>query len=137
MRRVLPALPRLPRAPGGQVRPDEVGHRAPAALAVLQRLDAGQPVDATAEVSRTIDPSLHQKFAGPTEMMDFLAKSEHVEQVFVRYVFRYFLGRNESLGDANTLQDAHKVYRASGGSFNELVVSLLSSDSFLLRQLKP
>ena len=66
-------------------------------------------------------------------MMDFLAKSERVEQVFVRYAFRYFMGRNETLGDANTLQDAHKAYRESGGSFNALVLSLLSSDSFLLR----
>ncbi|MGC6465819.1 MAG: DUF1588 domain-containing protein [Akkermansiaceae bacterium] len=102
-----------------------------------QRLDAGQPVDASAEVSRTIVPELHRSFSGPTEMMEFLAKSEYVEQVFVRYVFRYFMGRNETLGDANTLQDAHKAYRDSGGSFNALIVSLLSSDSFLLRQVKP
>ena len=98
-----------------------------------QRLDAGRPVDASAEVSRTMFPELHRKFAGPTEMMDFLAESERVEQVFVRYAFRYFMGRNETLGDANTLQDAHKAYRDSNGSFNALVVSLLSSDSFLLR----
>ncbi len=98
-----------------------------------QRLDAGQPVDPTAEVSRTIDPSLHRSFSGPTEMLDFLATSEFVEQVFVRHVFRYLMGRNETLGDANTLQDAHRTYRDSGGSFNELVTSLLASDSFLLR----
>jgi len=99
----------------------------------LQRLDAGQPVDASAEISRTYFPELHRTFDGPTEMMDFLAKSERVEQVFVRYAFRYFMGRNETLGDANTLQDAHQAYRDSNGSFSELVVSLLSSDSFLLR----
>lgn len=100
-----------------------------------QRRDAGQPVDASAEVSRTYFPELHRKFSGPTEMMDFLAKSERVEQVFVRYVFRYFMGRNETLGDANTLQDAHRAYRESGGSFNALVISLLTSDSFLLRSV--
>ena len=100
-----------------------------------QRLDAGQPVDPSGEISRTPFPELHQKVSGPTEMMEILAKSERVEQVFVRHVFRYFLGRNETLGDANTLQDAHKAYRDSDGSFNELVVSLLSSDSFLFRQL--
>lgn len=103
----------------------------------LQRLDAGQPVDTTGEISRTPFPELHQKVSGSTEMLDRLANSEHVEQVFVRHVFRFFLGRNETLGDANTLQDAHKAYRESGGSFRELVVSLLRSDSFLLRQLPP
>ena len=100
-----------------------------------QRLDAGQPVDAGGEISRTGVSELDgSKVSGPTELMDILADSEYVEQVFVRHVFRYFLGRNETLGDANTLQDAHKAYRESDGSFNELVVSILSSDSFLLRQ---
>lgn len=102
----------------------------------FQRLDVGQPVDASAEVSRTMFPELHRKFSGPTEMMEFLGNSERVEQVFVRYAFRYFMGRNETLGDANTLQDAYKAYRGNEGSFNALVVSLLSSDSFLLRRTK-
>ncbi len=100
-----------------------------------QRRDAGQPVDASGLISRTGVPELDGKsVSGPTELMDLLARSPYVEQVFVRHVFRYFMGRNETLGDANTLQDAHKAYRNSGGSFNALVVSLLSSDSFLLRQ---
>ncbi len=103
----------------------------------FQRLDAGQPVVASAEVSRTMFPELHRKFSGPTEMMELLANSERVQQVFVRYAFRYFMGRNETLGDANTLQDAHQAYRESDGSFNALVVSLLTSDSFLLRAKQP
>lgn len=100
----------------------------------FQRLDAGQPVDVTGAVGRTVFPELHREVAGPTELMDFLANSKHVEQVFVRHAFRYFMGRNETLGDANTLQDAHAAYRDADGSFNQLIVSLLSSDSFLLRQ---
>ena len=99
-----------------------------------RRLEVGQPVDASAEISRTPFPELHRKVSGPTEMMELLAQSERVEQVFVRHVFRYLMGRNETLGDANTLQDAHKAYRNNNGSFHELVVTLLSSDSFLLRQ---
>lgn len=101
-----------------------------------QRLDAGQPVNASGEIARTGVAELDgRKVDGPTELMDVLAKSEYVEQVFVRHVFRYFLGRNETLGDANTLQDAHRAYRESGGSFYALVTSILSSDSFLLRQV--
>jgi hypothetical protein len=99
-----------------------------------QRLDAGQPVDATGAITRTPFAELHREVSGPTELLDFLAKSRRVEQVFVRHAFRYFLGRNETLGDANTLQDAHAAYRDGNGSFNALVVALLSSDSFLLRQ---
>ena len=67
-------------------------------------------------------------------MMRRLGNSEHVEQVFVRHVFR-FLGRNETLGDAATLQQAHAAYRDNDGSSEALVVCL-SSDSFLLRYVK-
>jgi hypothetical protein len=98
-----------------------------------QRWDVGQPVDPSSRIDRTLVPGLHRSFSKPTEMMDFLAESKFVEQVFVRHVFRYFMGRNETLGDANTLQDAWQAYRSSGGSFNALVTSILSSDSFLLR----
>jgi mono/diheme cytochrome c family protein len=100
----------------------------------LQRLDVGLPVDTSGAITRTTFPELHAEVSGPTDMMDRLANSERVEQVFVRHAFRYFMGRNETLGDANTLQDAHRAYNESGGSFNALVVSLLSSDSFLYRQ---
>jgi hypothetical protein len=66
-------------------------------------------------------------------MIRKLAGSERVEQVFVRHAFRFFSGRNETLGDAATLQDAWKAYRRSEGSFHALVTSLLTSDSFLYR----
>ena len=69
----------------------------------------------------------------PFELIERLANSTHCEQVFVRYVFRFFLGRNETLGDARTLQDAHRAYVENNGSMQALVVSLLSSDSFMLR----
>ena len=78
-------------------------------------------------------PELDGEVDSPFEMIQKLAKSEHIEQVFVRHVFRFFMGRNETLGDAMTLQDAHKAYVDSNGSMKTLVVSLLSSDSFLYR----
>ena len=100
----------------------------------IQRLDAGQPVDPSGAIGRTRFPQIHAEFPSPVAMIERLAASKEVEQVFVRYAFRFFMGRNETLGDANTLQDAHKAYREAKGSFNALITSLLSSDSFLLRQ---
>lgn len=80
------------------------------------------------------DPELDGRVADPFEMLERLANSKRVEQVFVRHVFRYFLGRNETLHDAPTLIDAHRAYQQSGGSMKALVTSLLTSDSFLYRQ---
>ena len=40
-----------------------------------------------------------------------------------------------TLADGPTLVAAHKAYRENGGSFKALLVSLLTSDSFLYRTL--
>ena len=69
----------------------------------------------------------------PVEMIRRLAKSDRVQQVFIRHVFRYFMGRNETIRDAKTLQDANRDYNESNGSMKALIVSLLTSDSFLYR----
>ncbi len=66
-----------------------------------------------------------------------LAASKRAEEMFVRYAFRFFLGRNETLRDAATLRQAHAAYVDSHGSMKTLVVSLLSSDSFLYRSTEP
>lgn len=44
------------------------------------------------------------------------------------------MGRNETLDDSPTLIAADKAYVDSGGSMKALVVSLVTSDSFLYRR---
>lgn len=68
------------------------------------------------------------------ELMNKLAKSPRVRQVFIRHAFRYWMGRNETLDDSPTLMAADKAYVESGGSMKALAASLLSSDSFLYRR---
>jgi mono/diheme cytochrome c family protein len=94
-------------------------------------------LDATGLIAHVGDPALDGPVKNVAEYMKRLAGSERVEQVFVRHAFRYWTGRNESPGDAATLQAAHKAYKDSNGSMKALIVSLLSSESFLYRvQLK-
>ncbi len=95
--------------------------------------ELGKPVDTSAAITKSGDPALDGKIGNAIEMIDKLSKSKKVEQVFVRHVFRFFMGRNETLGDAKTLQEAHKAYVDSNGSFKALVTSILSSDSFIYR----
>jgi len=68
-------------------------------------------------------------------MIKKLSESERVEQVFVRHAFRFWMGRNQTLNDRPVLIAAHKVYRDSGGSMKALLVSLLTSDAFLYREV--
>ncbi len=91
------------------------------------------PLDTTGFIRHSGDPKLDGPVRDAPEMLRRLAESDRVRQVFIRHAFRFFLGRNETPGDAVSLQDAEKAYLDSGGSFKSLVVSLLSSESFLYR----
>jgi len=94
-----------------------------------------KPVDTTSKIVNTGIPGVDGDIKSPFELIKRLATSTHCEQVFIRYVFRFFMGRNETLGDAKTLQEAHKAYTDNNGSMKALVVSLLSSDSFIYRTM--
>jgi len=93
-----------------------------------------RPVETSGGVLNSGVAKLDGEVKTPFELIERLANSEHVEQVFVRHVFRFFLGRNETLGDAKTLQDAYRAYVDSNGSMKHLVISLMSSDSFIYRK---
>jgi len=92
------------------------------------------PVDSTGEVIDSGDPALDGPVTDAISMIDRLAKSERVHQVFVRHAFRYWMGRNETVNDAPTLQAAYQDYKDNDGSMNALITSLLTSDSFLYRK---
>ncbi len=96
-------------------------------------VEKGKPVDATGRIDLTGDKTFETDVTDALDFVKKLAESERVEQVFVRHVFRYLAGRNENLGDGPSLRAAHRAYRESGGSFNALIVAILSSDSFLYR----
>jgi len=102
---------------------------------LLRTTELEKPVDTSGEIIDSGDPTLDGPVKNALEMIEKLAASEHVEQVFVRYAFRFWMGRNETLNDAPVLQAAHKAYRESGGSMKALITSLLTSDAFLYRKL--
>jgi hypothetical protein len=95
-----------------------------------------KPVDTSGEIIDSGDPALDGPIKNALEMIEKLAASERVEQVFVRYAFRFWMGRNETLNDAPVLTAAHKAYRESGGSMKALITSLLTSDAFLYRKVE-
>ena len=82
----------------------------------------------------TGDPKLDGEVNDAVELMNRIAKSDRARQSFIRHAFRYWMGRNETLDDSPTLMAADKAYIDSDGSFKEMLVSLLTSDSFLYRK---
>ncbi|MDB4531789.1 DUF1588 domain-containing protein [Akkermansiaceae bacterium] len=92
------------------------------------------PVDTSGELRGTGNPALDGPVEDAIDLVNRLAKSERVRQSFVRHAFRFWMGRNETLNDSPTLIAADRAYTENGGSFKALLVSLLTSDSFLYRK---
>jgi hypothetical protein len=92
------------------------------------------PVNPRGILDSTGQPSLDGPVTDALDMIGRLAKSPRVRQSIIRHAFRFYMGRNEMLSDSRTLIDADKAYLQSGGSFKAVIVSLLTSDSFLYRK---
>ena len=92
------------------------------------------PVDAKGRLEGTGDKNLDGDINDALDLAERLAKSSKVRQSIIRHAFRYFMGRNETLSDSKTLIDADQAYLQSGGSFDAVIVSLLTSDSFIYRK---
>jgi len=92
------------------------------------------PVDPRGLLDGTDDLTLDGDVENAFDLIDRLAKSDKVRQSIIRHAFRYFLGRNETLADSKTLIEADQAYLNSRGSFDEVIVSLLCSDSFIYRK---
>jgi hypothetical protein len=92
------------------------------------------PVHADGALDGTGDQALDGEVEDAIDLAERLAKSTRVRQSIIRHAFRYFMGRNEVLSDSKTLIDADQAYIDGGGSFNAVIVSLLTSDSFIYRK---
>ena len=79
------------------------------------------------------DPSLRGDYANAIELTTALSTNTEVRRCFMRNVFRFFMGRNETLDDACTLVRMENAYTESGGSFTAILKALATSDTFLYR----
>lgn len=113
-------------------RPDEAKDRNH--LLDLRDIYKTLPVDSSGHLAGTGDTSLDGDLTGAVDLAERLSKSSRVRQSFIRHAFRYFMGRNEFLSDSRTLIDAEQAYLDHGGSFDAVIGSLLTSDSFIYRK---
>ncbi len=100
----------------------------------LRNIYKALPVNSEGRLTGTGDEKLDGIVKDAIDLADRLSRSDRVRQSVIRHAFRYFMGRNEFLSDSKTLIDADKAYLESGGSFDAVIVSLLTSDSFIYRK---
>ena len=94
----------------------------------------GQTIAAGGALDSSGDDRLDGEVENAIELVQRLAQSHRVRQSFVRHAFRYWMGRNELLSDSKTLIAADNAYVENKGSFRAMLISLLTSDSFLYRK---
>ncbi len=92
------------------------------------------PVNPKGHLKGTGDSALDGDVTDALDLIDRLAKSQRARQSIIRHAFRFYMGRNEMLSDSQTLIDADRAYVESDGSFKAVIVSLLTSDSFMYRK---
>ncbi len=93
-----------------------------------------RPINSKGYLEGTGDEKLDGEVENAYELINRLADSRKVQQSFIRHTFRYWMGRNELLTDSKTLIRAEKAYMDNEGSFNALLISLITSDSFIYRK---
>ena len=98
------------------------------------RKNKDREIDASGSILESGEDALDGDVKDAIDLVHKLAKSPRVRQSIIRHAFRYWMGRNETLRDAKALQAADQSYVESGGSFQEVIVSLLTSDPFLYRK---
>lgn len=104
------------------------------ATKALQKPKSTKPTQTDGGVIAAGDSELEGPVKDARELMHRLADAPRVRQSFVRHAFRFWMGRNETLQDSSILIAAYDAYEETDGSFRALVISLLTSDSFLYRR---
>jgi hypothetical protein len=112
-----------------QKRPDKGG-----VYEDLRDLYKTLPINSQGHLTGTGDDRLDGPLEDAIDLATRLGQSRRVRQSIIRYAFRYYMGRNEQLSDSDTLINAEQAYLDNNGSFDAVIVSLLTSDSFIYRK---
>lgn len=74
----------------------------------------------------------NSNFSSPSELGRILAGSPECQECVVKQLFRYAFGRKEGPGDRAAIQESMNAFRRSEFRFKELMISLVTSNNFLI-----
>ncbi|MEM9187937.1 MAG: DUF1592 domain-containing protein [Myxococcota bacterium] len=101
------------------------------AVGRYRELDNGLPIDPSGEI---VDVDLEDRtFSGPVELANRLAEAPEARQCFIKRMHEYTAGQAPSGLDACSLYELNSAFEASNGDVRELIVSLVSNESFFRR----
>ncbi|HZO12317.1 MAG TPA: DUF1592 domain-containing protein [Polyangiaceae bacterium] len=103
------------------------------AIGTFRAEESGKAVDASGKILGTED--IDGAFNGVVELSKILAQSETVRQCVARQWFRYAFGRVESEEDEAGLAALHDAFARTDFDIRELILALVTSDSFRFRRI--
>ena len=74
------------------------------------------------------------QFNGPAELAELVISTGKLEPCVVRELYRFAIGRPDDGADEPILEHLTERFQASGNAFDQLLIDLVSSDSFVLRR---
>jgi hypothetical protein len=75
------------------------------------------------------------EFSGPAELGELLVESRSIDACAVTQLFRFAMGRRETVEDAAVLESLTENFRAGGYAFDELVLKIVGSPTFGFRRV--
>lgn len=93
------------------------------AIGAWRTKDNGYPIDASGDLDG-------KPLANARELADALATEPRVGRCMVKQLYRHALGRLDESGEKPALEAIHAKFAASGFRFRELVVALVTNDSY-------
>ena len=102
-------------------------------MGIWREEEEGKPIDARGSIVASRDSALRGDFNGVGELASRLAKSKQVHECVATEWYRWALGRVESESDSCALEQIQQRFFDSKGSFEELQLAIIGSESFLFR----
>lgn len=98
--------------------------------------DAGKNVDGTGSLTFTHDPTLAGSFDGAVELAERLADAPEVKACIAEQWFRFAQGQRPGKEDYCEVHETVNGFAKTEGSFQDLMVSIVSSETFRHRLLQ-
>lgn len=104
------------------------------AIGAYRTSDNGLTVDASGDLSAL---EMSFRFNNAVELVEYLAENAQVYDCVARQWMRYALGRDLGPADMESFDEVRAAFRSADGAFQELVLAIVQSDSFLTREVNP
>jgi hypothetical protein len=101
-----------------------------------RRRGGERPPDLKLDINTTgiVQGIANSEFSSPKELGQILANEPTCQKCVVKQLFRYAFGREETVADQPAIDRMLAKFRDSGFRFQELIVSVVTSDLFLEKE---